>query len=254
MKLEASSGICLIIATLIALAWANSPWHEIYEHLVHTNIGLSIGHWGLSLSLHHWVNDGLMAIFFFVVGMEIKRELFKGELSSPKKAALPLFAALGGMILPALIYIFFNINSDNIKGWGIPMATDIAFAVGILALMSKRVPFSVKVFLLALAIIDDLGAVLVIALFYTEQISYQDLIMATSCLSFIYLLYISGIRKEFIYIGLGVLTWFFVLNSGVHATVAGVILGFLVPLSSNYTKKQTPKQNERSSRQSRRRS
>ena len=173
--------------------------------------------------------------------MEIKRELVVGELSTPKQAALPLFAALGGMVAPALIYTFFNYGSPAISGWGIPMATDIAFAIGILSLMSKRVPFSVKVFLLALAIVDDLGAVLVIALFYTEQISSQALVMATGTLGLIYLFYISGIRKELVYIGLGILAWFFVLKSGVHATVAGVLLGFLVPIPSFYEKKSAPR-------------
>ena len=244
MHLEASSGILLVIVTIIALFWANSAWHESYEHFIHTQMGLQIGHWNLTKSLHHWVNDGLMAIFFFVVGMEIKRELVKGELSSPRRAALPLFAALGGMLVPALIYALFNIGTDNISGWGIPMATDIAFAVGILALMSKRVPFAAKVFLLALAIVDDLGAVLVIALFYTEQISHQSLIIATVCLGLIYFFHISGIYKELIYIALGTLVWFFVLKSGVHATVAGVILGFLVPLSSQYTQRTSRRMKE----------
>ena len=243
MRLEASSGILLLIVTAIALFWANSPWHEIYEHFIHTEIGLQFGHWKFSESLHHWVNDGLMAIFFFVVGMEIKRELSIGELSTAKRAALPMFAALGGMIAPALIYTVFNVGGgDTLRGWGIPMATDIAFAVGILALMSKRVPFALKVFLLALAIVDDLGAVLVIALFYTDQISTQALVMATGGIGLIYLLYVSGIRKELVYMVLGVLVWFCVLKSGVHATVAGVLLGFLMPVKSFYKKKLAPKQ------------
>ena len=240
MHLETSSGIVLLIVTVVALLWANSPWSQAYEHMVHTEISLRLGHWHLTKSLHHWINDGLMAIFFFVVGMEIKRELVIGELSTSKKAALPMFAALGGMVVPATIYAFFNSGSETIRGWGIPMATDIAFALGILALMSRRVPFAVKIFLLALAIVDDLGAVLVIALFYTDQISGQALLFATGTIGLLYLLHISGIRKQLVYIVLGIFVWFFVLKSGIHATIAGVILGVLVPTRSFYMKKSVP--------------
>ncbi len=241
MHLEASSGIVLLIVTIVTLFWANSSWHESYEHLIHTEVGIKLGHWELMKSLHHWVNDGLMAIFFFVVGMEIKRELVVGDLSSPKRAALPLFAALGGMIVPALIYTFLNINGGAISGWGIPMATDIAFALGLLALMAKQAPMALRVFLLALAIVDDLGAVLVIAFFYTEQIHSQALVMATGSLALIFLFYVSGVRRSMIYIFLGILAWFFVLKSGVHATVAGVVLGLFVPTRSLYKKKLAPK-------------
>ena len=171
MGFEASSGIVLIVITLITLIWANSPASHSYEHIIHYKLGFTIGAKTIIHSLQHWVNDGLMVIFFFLVGLEIKREIVDGELSTPKKAALPLFAALGGMVVPALFYYFFNAGTPAVSGWGIPMATDIAFAVGILSLASKRVPFSMKIFLLALAIVDDLGAILVIAFFYTSNVS-----------------------------------------------------------------------------------
>jgi NhaA family Na+:H+ antiporter len=175
LKLESASGILLMLTTAIALIWANSPFYEGYEHFIHTPFGLKFGSLVIEKSFQHWVNDGLMVIFFFVVGLEIKRELFLGELSSPRKAALPMFAAFGGMVIPAGIYAIFNHNGIGSPGWGIPMATDIAFAVGILTLMSRKVPFSLKIFLLALAIVDDLGAVLVIAFFYTEEIARNAL-------------------------------------------------------------------------------
>ncbi len=240
MHLEASSGILLLFVTAIALYLANSSFHEAYEHFIHTPIGINFGSFELKMGLQHWVNDALMAIFFFVVGMEIKRELVIGELSSPKRAALPMFAALGGMVAPALIYTFFNINTDTISGWGIPMATDIAFAVGVLSLMSKRVPFSLKIFLLALAIVDDLGAVLVIAFFYTEELSQTAFAVAGGSLGLIILMLFSGIEKVVIYIILGLVFWLAVLQSGIHATIAGVILGFLVPLEPIFNKKLLP--------------
>jgi len=240
MHLEASSGILLLVVTAIALFLANSTFHEAYEHFIHTPIGFNFGSFELKMGLQHWVNDALMAIFFFVVGMEIKRELVKGELSTPKQAALPMFAALGGMLVPALIYVFFNAGTENISGWGIPMATDIAFAVGILSLMSKRVPFSLKVFLLALAIVDDLGAVLVIAFFYTSELSTSAFAIAGVSLGLIILLMFSGIEKVIIYIILGLIFWFSVLQSGIHATIAGVILGFLVPTAPIFNKKLLP--------------
>ena len=171
MEYETSSGIVLICVTLFTLLWANSPAYETYEHFIHYNLGFTLGNSVINHSLQHWVNDGLMVIFFFLVGLEIKREIVDGELSTPKKAALPLFAALGGMVVPAGLYAMFNAGTPAASGWGIPMATDIAFAVGVLSLASKRVPFSLKVFLLALAIVDDLGAILVIAFFYTSEVS-----------------------------------------------------------------------------------
>lgn len=229
---EASGGILLIIATIIALAWANSPFADSYHNLWHTYLSIDLGGLALKYSLHHWINDGLMVIFFFVVGLEIKRELLVGELSSVKKAALPIAAALGGMIFPALIYTMFNIGSEGASGWGIPMATDIAFVVGILALLGKRVPLALKIFILALAIVDDLGAVLVIAVFYTSNISYTSLFIAAGFIALLVAMNKLGVRNLLIYILVGVGLWLAFLKSGVHATVAGVLLAFTIPVSS----------------------
>ena len=231
--LESSSGILLIIATVVAMVWANSSWAESYFNMQHMQVGLTIGSYEISKTLHHWVNDGLMVIFFFVVGMEIKRELVVGELSSPKKAALPIFAAIGGMVFPAAFYAFFNAGDPAMShGWAIPMATDIAFAVGVLVLLGKRVPMSLMVFLLALAIVDDLGAVIVIAAFYTETVVAQALGWALVGLSLIAFLKFAGVRPRAIYFVISVGVWFAVLKSGVHATVAGVLLGFLTPIKA----------------------
>lgn len=228
-SLEASAGVVLLISALVALFWANSPWAATYEMILHFPVSLHIGNFALSHSLHHWVNDALMVIFFFVAGLEIKRELTVGELSAPKKAALPIFAAVGGMLIPAICYLIFNIHGSGESGWGIPMATDIAFAVGALSLMSGRVPLSLKVFLLTLAIVDDLGAVLVIAFFYSQDIASRFLAFAGLMLFLIYCAKKAGVRHIAFYIFCGVVTWFFVLKSGVHATVAGVILGLMTP-------------------------
>jgi NhaA family Na+:H+ antiporter len=222
--------------TFAAMVMANSPFGAIYEHFIHLNLGLTIGDVDIHKSLLHWVNDGLMVIFFFVVGLEIKRELMFGELSSPRKAALPMFAALGGMIGPALIYYIINPEGAGARGWGIPMATDIAFAVGVISLLGKRVPFSLKVFLLALAIVDDLGAVLVIAMFYTDQISGSALGLASGVLGLTYLFKKAGVRSIFVYVLLGIVAWAAVLTSGIHATIAGVLLGFMTPATAWYKK------------------
>jgi NhaA family Na+:H+ antiporter len=229
---QASGGILLIIATVIALAWANSPFAESYHHLWHTYVKIDIGGIGLNYSLHHWINDGLMVIFFFVVGLEIKRELMVGELSTAKKAALPIAAALGGMIFPALIYTIFNLGSEGASGWGIPMATDIAFVVGILALLGNRVPLALKIFILALAIVDDLGAVLVIAIFYTSNISLTSLMIAGGLIVLLIAMNRLGVRSLLIYTFVGIALWLAFLKSGVHATVAGVLLAFTIPVSS----------------------
>lgn len=239
-RLEAGSGILLMITTVIAMIWANSGAYHSYEAMLEFPLGIKLGAIEVTKSLHHWVNDGLMVIFFFVVGLEIKRELIIGELSSPKKAALPLFAALGGMIIPALIYYSLNSQGVGKSGWGIPMATDIAFAVGILTLMSRKVPVALKIFLLALAIIDDLGAVLVIALFYTSSISAPALGVATIGILFTFFLKFAGIRRIPIYWLLGIVVWFAVLKSGVHATIAGVLLGLMTPVAPFYNLKRIP--------------
>ena len=241
---QASGGILLIIATVIALAWANSPFAESYYHLWHTYIKIDVGGVGLNYSLHHWINDGLMVIFFFVVGLEIKREMLVGELSSAKKAALPIAAALGGMIFPALIYTMFNIGSEGASGWGIPMATDIAFVVGILALLGNRVPLALKIFILALAIVDDLGAVLVIAIFYTSNISFTSLIIGAGLLVLLIAMNRMGVRNLLVYTLVGIALWLAFLKSGVHATVAGVLLAFTIPVSSRINTKKFKNETE----------
>jgi len=232
LKLEASSGILLILASVLALIMANSGLHHFYHDLLHFPIDLHIGSLKLHGTLHHWVNDALMVVFFFVVGLEIKRELVLGELSTPRKAALPLFAALGGMVVPALVYAALNMSGAEgtaLNGWGIPMATDIAFAVGIITLLGKRVPFSLKIFLLALAIVDDLGAVFVIAAFYTNEIHAAALgLAAFGCLTMI-VFNLIGIRSVLAYVILGFIIWLGFFESGVHATIAGVVIGFLTP-------------------------
>lgn len=241
---EASGGILLIIATVIALAWANSPFSDSYHHLWNTYLSVDVGGIGLKYSLHHWINDGLMVIFFFVVGLEIKRELLVGELSSTKKAALPIAAALGGMIFPALLYTIFNLGTEGASGWGIPMATDIAFVVGILALLGKRVPLALKIFILALAIVDDLGAVLVIAIFYTSNISFTSLLIAGGFLVLLIAMNRMGVRNLLIYTLVGVGLWLAFLKSGVHATVAGVLLALTIPVSSRINTKKFKNETE----------
>lgn len=241
---QASGGILLIIATVIALAWANSPFAESYHHLWHTYIKIDIGGVGLNYSLHHWINDGLMVIFFFVVGLEIKRELLVGELSTAKKAVLPIAAALGGMIFPAIIYTVFNLGSESASGWGIPMATDIAFVVGILALLGNRVPLALKIFILALAIVDDLGAVLVIAIFYTSNISLTSLMIAGGLIVLLIALNRLGVRNLLVYTFVGIALWLAFLKSGVHATVAGVLLAFTIPVSSRINTKKFKNETE----------
>lgn len=235
---EASGGILLIACTIVALIWANSPFADSYHHLWYTYLSIDLGGLGLKYSIHHWINDGLMVIFFFVVGLEIKRELLVGELSSVKKASLPIAAALGGMIFPALIYTIFNMGSEGSSGWGIPMATDIAFVVGILALLGKRVPLALKIFILALAIVDDIGAVLVIAVFYTSQISFVSLMIAAGLLILLVVMNKMGVRNLLIYTLVGIALWLAFLKSGVHATVAGVLLAFTIPASARINTKK----------------
>ena len=226
---ESSGGVVLLASAAIALLWANSPWSASYFHLWETNIGVRVGWHALDLSLHHWINDGLMAVFFFVVGLEIKREMLVGELSSPRQAGLPLAGAVGGMLVPALIYAMLNIASPGSAGWGIPMATDIAFALGVLALLGPRVPVVLKVFLTALAIADDIGAVLVIAVFYTSDLAYHWLLVSGGILSALIGLNVLGVRRPAAYLILGVFLWLVFLRSGIHATVAGVLLAMTIP-------------------------
>ena len=230
MELEISSAILLLTMAAVALIWANSPWGATYERVWHTPLGLSLGQTTLlELSLGHWVNDGLMVIFFFVVGMEIKRELVQGELSTRARAMLPIFGALGGMLVPAAIYAAFHWGQPTIRGWAIPMATDIAFAVAALSVLGSRVPPGLRIFLLALAIADDLGAVAVIAIFYTAELHLSSLGLAGLGLVFCALLNWAGVRSFTVYLIVGFFVWFETHHSGVHATIAGVLLGFLTP-------------------------
>ena len=222
-------GIALLAATAIALAWANSPWAASYHHLWETPVTIGAPGFGLTESLHHWINDGLMAVFFFLVGLEIKRELLVGELSSARQAALPIAAAVGGMVVPAAIYAAINAGGPGAAGWGIPMATDIAFALGVLALLGDRVPLGLKVFLAALAIVDDLGAVLVIALFYTASISWAALGVAALVLAALLTINRAEVRHPAPYVVLGLVLWVAFLKSGVHATIAGVLLAMTIP-------------------------
>ena len=229
---EATGGILLIIFTMIALVWANSPWAESYFTLFQTKLGFSIGEFEISKSLLLWINDGLMAIFFFVVGLEIKREILVGELSRPRQAALPVMAALGGMVVPALCYIVFNREGAAARGWGVPMATDIAFSLGILALLGKGIPLTAKVFLTAFAIVDDIGASLIIAIFYTEDISMMSLGIGLGIFLLMIAANIAGIRKPLPYVILGLLMWFAFLKSGVHPTIAGILAAITIPARS----------------------
>jgi Na+:H+ antiporter, NhaA family len=226
---EFTGGIVLFVAVIIAVVWANSSWHESYHHLWDTKLAVSFGGSGLDVPLHTWINDGLMALFFFVIGLELKREFMAGELSSLKKASLPMVAALGGMLVPALIYSLMNIGTTSTNGWGIPMATDIAFALALLSLAGKNIPSSLKVFLSALAVADDLGAVLVIALFYTASISFIPLIIGGCLLIVLVLGNASGIRSTLFYLLVGIAVWLCFLYSGVHATIAGVLVAFTIP-------------------------
>jgi NhaA family Na+:H+ antiporter len=228
-RLESAGGIVLIACTLIAVAWANSPWGDAYHHLWETKLAFSLGPWSISHTIHHWINDGLMAVFFFLVGLEIKREALIGELTSLRKAALPGAAALGGMVVPALLYFALNAGGPGASGWGIPMATDIAFALGVLALMGPRVPLALKVFLTALAIVDDIGAVLVIALFYTGQIAWGALGAGLLLIGVAALANRLGVRGPLPYLLLGIVVWSCFLASGVHATVAGVLMAMTIP-------------------------
>ena len=235
MNLGAASGVLMLLAAITALVWANSSAHDVYESLLHTEFIVEFGAFGIEETLGHLINDGLMALFFFFVGLEIKRELVLGELRNPKDAALPVLAAVGGMIVPALIYVAFTAgNPEALRGWAVPIATDIAFALAILSLLGRRVPPAAKLFLLALAIVDDLGGILVIALFFTSDLDLVAIGLAAAGLIIVWFLTRVGVRSEVIYIPLGFLIWYFFLQSGVHATLAGVALGFLTPARPMY--------------------
>ncbi len=236
-EISASSGIVLLAAAVVALFWANGPFGETYQTFWDTHVELSIGAFHFNESLKHVVNDGLMAIFFFVVGLEIKRELVVGDLKDRNQAALPAIAALGGMVVPALIFISFvaGTGGEATRGWGIPMATDIAFSIGVISLLGARVSTGAKLFLLALAIADDIGAIAVIAIFYTDDLSIGFLAAAIGALWLVYIAQRVGIRATGFYWVIGIVVWFLVFESGVHATLAGVALGFLTPVNAWYS-------------------
>ena len=226
---QTTTGVILMFTTILALILANSPLSEYYAHFFHTKVDFDVGTWELSHTIHHWINDGLMAIFFFIIGLEIKREVTVGELSNIKAAILPILAAIGGMVFPALIYLSINSGTAGANGWGIPMATDIAFAISALVLLGKRVPPALVTFLVALAIVDDLGAVLVIALFYTEQIHMVPLMLSGAAFLILVVFNRVGIHMILPYFIVGLFLWFFMLESGVHATIAGVIAALAIP-------------------------
>lgn len=242
---EFTGGIVLFISVVIAIIWANSPWSDSYHHL--WQLLLSVGFAGMEFSqpLHIWINDGLMALFFFVIGLELKREFMAGELSSISKAALPMMAALGGMVFPAAVYILVNHALPSSHGWGIPMATDIAFALALLSLAGKHIPVSVKVFLSALAVADDLGAVLVIAIFYTSKIIFLPLIIAGALLFLLWLGNVLGVRSTVFYLIVGLAVWGAFLVSGVHATIAGVLVAFTIPARTKIDESQYVKSVEK---------
>ena len=227
---EEKSGILLLLFATLALITVNSPLQSLYYDIKYTDIPISLGDFNFTKSVSHWVNDGLMAIFFFVIGLELKREILEGELSSFDRMVLPAIAAIGGMAAPALIYILININNpENMSGWAIPTATDIAFSLAVLLIIGKSVPLSLKVFLLSLAIIDDLGAVLIIAFFYTAEISSVYLLYSLIVFGLLVVVNLSGNQRMYIYMILGIFLWYFVLKSGVHATIAGVLLATTIP-------------------------
>jgi NhaA family Na+:H+ antiporter len=235
---QTTSGILLMLCAIAALYVANSDWNESYHHILQAPFTIGMESFQLSKSIHHWINDGLMALFFFVIGLELKREILVGELANLRLAMLPISAAVGGMLIPVLIYISINPDGHTFDGWGIPMATDIAFALGALALLGKRVPKSLLTFLVALAIVDDLGAVMIIALFYTETLNHTALFSAIALTLMLVSLNLGGIRRTLPYILLGAGLWIAMLKSGVHATLAGILLAFTIPMRPKYDPKR----------------
>ncbi len=232
MKLEIAGSVVLLVATVVALVLANTDAYGALERVLHTEIGLTIGSWDFQQSLKHWVDDGLMAIFFFVIGLEVKREIVVGELSKPRQAFLPVFAALGGMLAPALIFLAFNAGGPGERGWGVPMATDIAFALGVLAALGSRAPGKLRLFLTTLAIADDIGAIVVIAVFYSAGVAWGWLGVAALLIAVLALLNRWGVDSTVPFAIVGVLVWFAFLNSGVHATIAGVLVAMTIPTRS----------------------
>lgn len=234
-KQEASSGIVLLVFAVVAMGLANSPWAAAYEEILHWKLSVGAGDFLLSMSLLHWINDGLMAVFFFVIGMEIKREFLFGELKSPSSTLLPIAAAVGGMVVPALLYTAFNIGKPTISGWGVSMATDIAFSLGVLAFAAPRAPRAVVVFLTALAIVDDLGGILVIALFYSSDLHGPSLLAGAAVLLALFWLSRRNVQSVLLYLIGGGLLWYAFLQGGIHPTIAGVLLGFSIPAGTEET-------------------
>lgn len=231
---QTTSGLLLMGTAVIALVLANGPLASDYAHFMHTPITVGVGGWSVGMSLHHFINDGLMALFFFVVGLELKREILVGELANLRNAVLPIGAAIGGMLVPALIYFAINPDGDAARGWGIPMATDIAFAIGALALLANRVPKALITFLVALAIVDDLGAVIVIAVFYTDTIAFGPLLAAFGIFGMLMMFNLMGVRKTLPYFIVAILLWYALLLSGVHATLAGILGALSIPAIPKY--------------------
>ena len=228
-QMEAAGGIVLLASTVLALVWANSPWQHSYHHLLETPVSVGFGRFVITEDRHGWINDGLMTFFFFLVGLEIKREVLVGELSSLQKAVFPFIGAIGGAIVPALIYFTVTRGANVREGWAIPIATDIAFALGVLAFFGSRVPIALKVFVTALAIVDDIFAVVVIALFYTARLNYISLLIGLACIASCLIANFIGIRRPLVYAVIGVFAWCTILNSGVHATIAGILLALTIP-------------------------
>lgn len=241
LELEAAGGIILALAALLAILVANSPLHDWYHDFIHAPVVLQIGHFQIAKDAHHWINDGLMAIFFFLVGLELKREVLIGELSDIKQILMPALAAVGGMAAPAIIYTLLNMSHpERMTGWAIPAATDIAFALGVLSLLGNRVPNALKVFLVSIAIFDDLGAIIIIALFYTHDLSLTSLAIAGACLPFLFLLNKMNVVRLTPYLMIGLVMWAALLKSGVHATLAGVLLAFFIPLKNKSDPEHSP--------------
>ncbi|GIC77940.1 Na+/H+ antiporter NhaA [Moritella sp. F3] len=231
LRTESSGGVLLIIAAVLAMIVANSPFSELYLSFLHTEMQVRVADIDINKSFSHWINDGLMAVFFLLIGLEVKQELVEGALASRKKSLFPIIAAAGGMFAPALVYLSFNgADPEAVKGWAIPAATDIAFALGVLSLLGKRVPVNLKIFLLALAIMDDLGVIIIIALFYTADMSVLSLTLACACISVLWLMHRYNVMSLTPYLIVGALLWVAVLKSGVHATLAGVVIGFAIPM------------------------
>lgn len=241
-EMEAAGGIVLLACTIIAVIWSNSAWQHSYHQFFQTDLSVGFGRFLISENRHEWINDGLMSLFFFLVGLEIKRELLIGELSSLRRAAFPFMAALGGMVVPAVIYLIIANGSPMQRGWAVPISTDIAFTLGLLLFFGSRIPIALRIFVTALAIVDDIFAVSIIAIFYTDQIHYVSLAVGIACVLLSLAANFMGVRKPSVYAAIGIVTWWAVLHSGVHATIAGILLAFTIPARTSLEKSAFVKQ------------